>query len=344
MATSNTATESSNPIGFSVDIIKSFRPSKTLNFHKPNSQITSIDFDDTGAYCISSAEDETMQLYDCHSGKHNKSILSKKYGASLVRFTHLATNCIYASTKEDDTIRYLSLHDNKYIRYFRGHKASVDSLEVSPLNDLFLSASRDNSVRLWDLRSSSCQGVLRSIAPNFISFDPTAVIFAVGSQDISEIALYDVKNFDKQPFSTFKVPKSPTGSPLIWDKIEFSNTGKLILVGTQTGSHYLLDSFSGDLKATLHVKKVYNESQTRKRTTGHIAFTGDGRFVVAGSLDKKLYVWDTNQIDPNKDVNDLYPIHTQDANCETALVSFNPKLMLMATGDSTISFWLPELN
>lgn len=67
-------------------------------------------------------------------------LYSKKYGVTLARFTHHKNNVIYASTKEDgnfvtnfcdktmsdtlliDTLRYLSVYDNKYIRYFRGHK------------------------------------------------------------------------------------------------------------------------------------------------------------------------------------------------------------------------------
>jgi WD40 repeat protein len=55
-----------------------------------------------------------------------------------------------------DTIRYLSLHDNQYVRYFKGHKDKVTQLEVSPTDDMFISASRDHSVRLWDLRSPNC--------------------------------------------------------------------------------------------------------------------------------------------------------------------------------------------
>lgn len=33
----------------------------------------------------------------------------------------------------------------------------VVALEMSPLDDQFLSAAMDDTVRLWDLRSSACQ-------------------------------------------------------------------------------------------------------------------------------------------------------------------------------------------
>lgn len=336
---------------FSTEVVKAFKPSKLFNYHKDRKQITSIDFDDTGEYCITSAEDESIQLYDVKLGKHSKTLQSKKYGASLVRFTHHATNCIYASTKEDDTIRYLSLHDNKYIRYFKGHKATVDALEVSPLNDVFLSASSDNSVRLWDLKSSTCQGFLRTVAPSFLAFDPTAVLFSIGSEVASEVALYDVRNFDKQPFSTFKIPRSSRpGPPAGWNKIEFSNTGKLIVIGTEGDTHYLLDSFTGDLKAKLVGHTSFTnfknlDGSTRKRASGHISFTADGRFVLAGSPDNRVFIWDTSKINelPENDLS-LYPIKALDSQSPTSLLAFNPCFMLMATADVALTFWLPDLK
>ena len=50
-----------------------------------------------------------------------KTLYSKKYGVDMIRFTHAVNTVIYTSNKMDDNIRYLSLHDNKYIRYFSGH-------------------------------------------------------------------------------------------------------------------------------------------------------------------------------------------------------------------------------
>src|SRR5437762_12826749 len=56
-----------------------------------------------------------------------------------------------------DTLRYLSLHDNHYVRYFKGHKKQVICLEISPTDEQFLSAGLDDTVRLWNMKSSSCQ-------------------------------------------------------------------------------------------------------------------------------------------------------------------------------------------
>lgn len=223
----------------------------------------------------------------------------------------------------------MSLHDNTFIRYFRGHKGFVEALEVSPLDDTFLSASQDNSVRLWDLRSSSCQGLLKTLAPSFLAYDPTAVLFAVGAQAASDISLYDVRNFDKQPFSSFRLPEPARRT---WDKIEFSNTGKSILLGTQTDTHYLYDSFTGDLQAQL---KGHAPVRPRsKRTTGQVCFSGDGRFVFSGSGDNKIVIWDT-KMKPNNDMT-LYPIHSIESQVGTSLTAFNPKTMLLATADTSL--------
>lgn len=110
---------------------------------------------------VSATNDGTLRLYDCISPNKLKTIFCKKYGINLVRFTHHSNAVICASTNShqfgEDVLRYLSLHDNKYLRYFRGHSDKVVSLEMSPKSDMFLSAQRDGVVRLWDLNSNVCQ-------------------------------------------------------------------------------------------------------------------------------------------------------------------------------------------
>lgn len=42
----------------------------------------------------------------------------------------------------DHSLRYLSLHDNRYLRYFQGHTARVTTLCMSPLSDQVISAAQ----------------------------------------------------------------------------------------------------------------------------------------------------------------------------------------------------------
>ena len=189
--------------------------------------------------------------------RHIKTLYSKKYGVDLPRFTHKNTAIVHASTKEDDTVRYHSLHDNKYLQYFKGHRKKVVSLEVSPVDDGFMSGSMDKTVRLWDLRSPTCRGLLNLPASPVIAWDSTGVVFAVAVNNYSRILLYDQANFDKAPFLTI-VLEDPTLALISFPprsiyvtSMSFSSNGKYLLVGCSGDAHYIVDAFEGHLLAKL---------------------------------------------------------------------------------------------
>jgi COMPASS component SWD2 len=68
---------------------------------KPQPHVLSIDFDDPGELCMTSESDETIQIYNVKDGRHDKSLLSKKYGVKLAKFTHTSSSIIYASTQQN---------------------------------------------------------------------------------------------------------------------------------------------------------------------------------------------------------------------------------------------------
>ena len=120
-------------------------------------------------------------------------------------------------------------------------------------------------MRLWDLQSPSWQGKLDLATPTLCAYDSTAHVIAVASPSAGTVLLYDQRNYDKAPFATFDLlDEGSVGCPHLlkhggikamprdWTKLEFSNDGKSLVLGTNSGvGHILLDAFDGILKGFL---------------------------------------------------------------------------------------------
>lgn len=202
-------------------------------------------------------------------------------------------------------------------------------LALNPSADEFLSCSHDNTVRLWDLRSPHPQGQLDLHRPHLAAWDPSATVLAVASPSAQTVLLYDARQWDKPPFASFDLRDIETAfrgagggsgaaatadmAPSDWTKLEFSNDGQKLLVGTGAQGHYLLNAFDGKLLAFLvrpkgstgrvppHGFKLLREAQQQGAKDagerfaasgqGDCCFTPDGRYVISGSGRSTVYVW-----------------------------------------------------
>lgn len=59
---------------------------------------------------MTSESDETIQIYNVREGRHDKTLLSKKYGVKLAKFTHASSSIVYASTKQNGRWALLPHH------------------------------------------------------------------------------------------------------------------------------------------------------------------------------------------------------------------------------------------
>ncbi|ODV77502.1 member of Set1p complex, histone methyl transferase [Suhomyces tanzawaensis NRRL Y-17324] len=331
-------------------ILATCRPTKRFDYHDKAS-ITSLDFDDSGQYLISAGIDKSVQLYDVHKGTHSKDIKSQKYGAHLARFTHNALQYLHASTptekaEVDHAIRFSDLSNNQYLRYFKGHKGQVTSIEVNPLENTFLSTGYDHTVKMWDLKSSAPIGNLDIGMESVLAYDPQGLVFAVGCSSSGQISLYNTAYFDKGPFLRVNVPVTTS-----WNKLEFSNNGKLILVSTNGPLHFILDAFLGQILTTLDTNS--DPIPYGYPSTGSCTFTPCGKFVLAGTSSGKVSLFDLNQIKStdgdvhvvHDDTNPtrLTPFKVLNANGGIPkIVAFDPKLFTFATADNTVALWQPQ--
>ncbi|KAI0887361.1 WD domain-containing protein [Annulohypoxylon maeteangense] len=345
------------------EVVANYRPTKLFKGGdqkdgRSQHYVLSLDYDDPGELLMTSESNETIQIYKVREGKHDKQLLSKKYGAKLAKFTHNSSSIIYASTKQNDAIRYLTTHDNTFLRYFEGHSAAVTCLAMHPGHDDFISCSKDNTIRLWNAGTKNETGLLYLNFPYLAAWDPSGQVFAVGSPTAGTVLLYDHRNFDKAPFAEFDVmdavsPVTTNNTLQGWTKLEFANDGRSILLGTKGEGHFLLDSFNGSLKAFLHKGEggtnrlgAGEEYMTNGggpngghvEGSGDCCFTQDGRYVIGGTK-KGAVVWDTlGQTSENI----LEPVHVLEDERPAAVIAMNPRFNLFASADQDLVFWLPD--
>ena len=95
-----------------------------------------------------------------------------------------------------------------------------------------ISTSLDNTVRLWDLNSPNCQGIVNTSSNGIIDIDPQGLIFALGFNN-HQVNLYDLKTYDKGPFSTFNVNYNAFNERSEWNFMKFTPDGSKIAIMTK---------------------------------------------------------------------------------------------------------------
>ncbi|ONH97064.1 hypothetical protein PRUPE_7G167800 [Prunus persica] len=296
-----------------------------LAFRDYSGRISSLDFHKATSYVVTASDDESIRLYDVSTATCLKTINSKKYGVDLVCFTSHPTTVIYSSKNGwDESLRLLSLHDNKYLRYFKGHHDRVVSLSLCSRKDCFISGSLDRTVLLWDQRAEKCQGLLRVQGRPATTYDDQGLVFAVAFGGY--IRMFDARKYEKGPFDIFSVGGDMSDANVV----KFSNDGRLVLLTTTDGHIHVLDSFRGTLLSTYNVKPVSSSS------TLEASFSPEGMFVISGSGDGSVYAWSVRS---GKEVTSWMSTEN-----EPPVVKWAPGNLMFATGSSELSFWIPDLS
>ncbi|XP_057481677.1 protein ANTHESIS POMOTING FACTOR 1-like [Actinidia eriantha] len=289
-------------------------------------KINSLDFHRTADLLITASEDDSVRLYDIANAKLLKTTYHKKHGADRICFTHHPSSVICSSRYNLDStgesMRYLSMYDNRCLRYFKGHKERVVSLCMSPVNDSFMSGSLDHSVRIWDLRVNACQGILRLRGRPTVAYDQQGLVFAVAMEG-GAIKLFDSRSFDKGPFDTFLVG----GDMAEVCDIKFSNDGKSMLLTTTSNNVYVLDAYGGEKRFAFSLDPSPN-------ITIEATFTPDGQYVLSGSGDGNLYAWSIATWSKVAS----WESHIGVASC----LKGAPRRAMFVAASSVLTFWIPN--
>jgi COMPASS component SWD2 len=194
--------------------------------------------------------------------------------------------------------------------------------------------------------------MLKLHAPYLAAYDPSATVIAIASPPTQTVLLYDLRNYDKPPFATFDLQPmeqrlTPGSGGRGWTRLEFSNDGKSLLVGTNGPGHFVLDAFEG--KLTHYCVRDAGSSGRRApgeyapnipAGQGDVCFTPDGRYLIGGSGDDGMLVWDTHAA-PVIDTL-TKPIAELPGPGKAPIVAYNHRYNLLGSADSNLTFWLPD--
>lgn len=249
---------------------------------------------------------------------------SKKYGVLKISYTHSSSAVIYGSkTENDDAIRYHSLHDNKYISYFKGHRDRVISLAMNPQNDTFCSSSVDETCKLWDLKSPTLIASLPMKGKPQVSIDPSGKVLGVTSTNA--IRLYDIRMTDKGPFIGTQV-EPPIGG---LTSIKFGPRGKTILTTSQD-STIVYDSMK------LTKIKEFTDSINEAGLFLESSYTPDEEYILCGSEDGKIYIY---ELETGKKIQCL-----EGHAGPVGSVRFNPRFVMIGSACSALCMWINSIK
>ncbi|OQR81900.1 hypothetical protein THRCLA_11303 [Thraustotheca clavata] len=292
------------PLSFTEAVVRSYSIARVFPGDE-DALMTAIDFHRSGNVCVTARSDGTINAINCISGTSFKSILTKKYGVELLRTTHHPDCLIWSSQNDsnDHSIRYHSLFDNKFLRFFSGHTAKVTSLMMHPTADEFLTTSLDGTFRIWDIRSPESRGELKCGEAGrtlCAAYDTDGLVFGVYTGD-GIVRMYDARNFTDGPFAKFPLNDETITvalRPILQQRkfsgkldvlsLNFSPDQQHLLLSTNAGLLIQLDAFEGKLK------RIFASHPNANGTKLGVSYSPDGKFIACGADDGSICMYDAN--------------------------------------------------
>ncbi|CUA73703.1 putative WD repeat-containing protein slr0143 [Synechocystis sp, PCC 6803 substr. Kazusa] [Rhizoctonia solani] len=263
-------------------------PKSTVsNDYEHTDPISSVKFSPDGEFIVSGSWDATVRAWTVSTGEPFTGPFEGPCQITAVSFSADGTRILSAS--QDCTLQMWStfcgvLSKNKS----RGIKYSIDSVEFSPDNGQVATGCSDYFIRLWDLRSGDLihtleghEGSIRSV-----SFSPgqDQLQLVSGSDDYT-IRVWDVRTGAGNRLAIVKPPEGRIDRiSYSYRAVVFSPDGRNIASGSNDCTVGVWSSSTGE--------RVIGPLKGSEDPIISVAYTLDGRFIVAASTNPIFQVWD----------------------------------------------------
>uniref|UniRef100_A0A7N4NN92 THO complex subunit 3 n=2 Tax=Sarcophilus harrisii TaxID=9305 RepID=A0A7N4NN92_SARHA len=186
-----------------------------------------------------------------------------------------------ASGSFDKTASVFLLEKDRLVKEnnYRGHGDSVDQLCWHPSNpDLFVTASGDKTIRIWDVRTTKCIATVNTKGENInICWSPDGQTIAVGNKD-DVVTFIDAKTHRSKAEEQFKFEVN---------EISWNNDNNMFFLTNGNGCINILS---------------YPELKPVQSINAHpsncicIKFDPTGKYFATGSADALVSLWDVDEL------------------------------------------------
>ena len=247
-------------------------------------QASSIVFSPDGRVLAAASRQEgTVTLWDTATGQIRTMLKGHEKGIESLAFSPDGKS--FATASSDRTVKLWNFVTGEQLATYQWHTGRssgsyVESIEFSPDgNTIATAASRENTVRLWDVSTGQLQLILEGHTSTFgatdVAFAPDGKTLASAGGNDKVARLWDIARGESRA-----VLRGHKGEVL---SVAFSPNGETLATSSADRSVKLWDVATGEELATLrrHSDEVLS-----------VAFSPDGKTLASSSADKTVKIWD----------------------------------------------------
>ncbi|PPQ75265.1 hypothetical protein CVT24_007438 [Panaeolus cyanescens] len=246
----------------------------------------------------------TAQIFDVHTGEKVCVVADETasaVGDLYIRSVRFSPDGKFLATgAEDRKIRIWEIATRRIRHVFAGHEQEIYSLDFSPDGRYIVSGSGDRTMRIWDLTDPAAHRTItiadsdagaKPLAPNdagvtSVAISPDGRWVAAGSLDYI-IRIWDlrtgelVERLKGHEDSVYSVAFTPDGMGLLSGSLDKA-------VKFWDIAHVINGEGEGVASTNTEVKSFVGH----KDFVLSVAVSNDGRWVISGSKDRTVHVWD----------------------------------------------------
>eukprot|EP01119_Soliformovum_irregulare_P006508 TRINITY_DN1859_c1_g3_i4.p1 TRINITY_DN1859_c1_g3~~TRINITY_DN1859_c1_g3_i4.p1 ORF type:complete len:517 (-),score=137.73 TRINITY_DN1859_c1_g3_i4:185-1735(-) len=258
-----------------VDVILPKTAKKIIEAHKGDAN--SIVFNAYGSIFATGGNDTAVKLWDVRSGTLKSNLMGSVQSVMNVAFSNNDEMVLGASN--DNGVRVWSIQQGRVKHTLTGHTNKVLSAKFAPDSQRVISGSHDRSIKVWDLMKGYCtRTILCFSSCNSLTLDHDGRVIISGHFD-HNLRFWDPRSGEKaeevnihsgQITSVFLVPD---GNSVLTNSRD--NTLKLV-----------------DIRRMEEIRSFGHENYRNGVNWNGACTSPDGQFVVAGSLDGTVFIWE----------------------------------------------------